>query len=382
MSYNFRKLNKVYYFTNIFPHYRKPIWRAIIESKDLDVTFFYSESNPLGIKQTHDKETLTWLNKGYINQNNGFWIFNKILIWQSTVLKRGLIDSFDSIILLGDMYLLSNWLLAIIARLRGKKVIFWSHGLYGNENNIKKAFRLNFYKLANFHLVYENRAKQLLIKHGFKENRIKVIYNSLAYTIQKNLFNKLSQVNSNPFIFFENNNLPVFFFSGRLAKSKKIDLLIEAITHLNVKDQICNLLIVGEGPEKTNLLLKANKLIESKSIFFYGECYNESILASFFYNSICTISPGNVGLTGIHSFSYGTPVITHNNYNNQMPEVEAIIEGENGFFFVEDDIKSLILTIKKVLTSNMNFRNNCRKVIDNKYNPDFQVNILKKIINA
>lgn len=375
-------MDKTYYFTNIFPHYRKPIWKAIIESKDLDVTFFYSKSNPLGIKQTNDLDTLEWLNNGHINENKGYWIFNKFLIWQSNVLKRCLIDSFDSIILLGDMYVLSNWLLAIIARLRGKKVIFWSHGLYGNELIIKKVFRLNFYKLANFHLVYENRAKQLLLMHGFKENRVKVIYNSLDYAIQKDLYFKLLKVNNNPFHFFENNDLPVFIYSGRLSKSKKIDLLIEAITHLNLKGQICNLLIVGDGPERKNLLFKAHNLIKSKSIFFYGECYEEKILASFFYNSICTISPGNVGLTGIHSFSYGTPVITHNNFKNQMPEVEAIIEGENGFFFIENNIKSLILTIKKILTSNINFKNNCRKVIDNKYNPDYQVNILKNILNA
>ena len=44
------------------------------------------------------------------------------------------------------------------------------------------------------------------------------------------------------------------------------------------------------------------------------------------------VSPGNVGLTAIHSLSYGTPVLTHNNFNNQMPEVESIQPGFNGYF--------------------------------------------------
>ena len=32
---------------------------------------------------------------------------------------------------------------------------------------------------------------------------------------------------------------------------------------------------------------------------------------------------------------------SHSNYNNQMPEVEAIIDGENGFLFEENDFADL-----------------------------------------
>ena len=46
-----------------------------------------------------------------------------------------------------------------------------------------------------------------------------------------------------------------------------------------------------------------------------------------------TVSPGNIGLTAIHSLSYGTPVCSHSNFNNQMPESEAIINFEKWFFF-------------------------------------------------
>ena len=100
---------------------------------------------------------------------------NKILFWQSSVLKRCLFDSFDSVIVLGDMYLLSNWLIALICKIKRKKVIFWSHGLYGNEGLLKKVFRLVFYKLADYHLVYEKRGKKLLINNGFKEDKIKSV---------------------------------------------------------------------------------------------------------------------------------------------------------------------------------------------------------------
>lgn len=376
-------MKKIYYFTNIFPHYRKPIWRSMLESDDFNIKIFYSKDNPEGIKEIRDDETNRWLKEKKIYQNKGFWFLNKILFWQSSVLKRCLFDSFDSVIVLGDMYLLSNWLIALICKIKRKKVIFWSHGLYGNEGLLKKVFRLVFYKLADYHLVYEKRGKKLLINNGFKEDKIKVIYNSLNYQVQKDLYiDLLNNKNGNPFKFFGDKNLPVLFFSGRLSKSKKIHLLIEAFKELNLKKQVCNLLIVGEGPEKNDLLIQAKSFVDNRSIFFYGECYNEKILASFFFNSICTISPGNVGLTGIHSFSYGTPVITHDNLNNQMPEVESIIDGVNGFFFIEDNINSLVQTINKVLHSNVNYRTQCRNVVDNYYNSNFQMKILKEILNA
>ena len=63
-----------------------------------------------------------------------------------------------------------------------------------------------------------------------------------------------------------------------------------------------------------------------------------------------------------------------------MPEVEAIVENETGFFFNENDIKSLQTQMLKVIKSKINFKVECRKVIDNNYNPKNQVEILKAVL--
>ena len=49
-------------------------------------------------------------------------------------------------------------------------------------------------------------------------------------------------------------------------------------------------------------------------IWFYGACYDESKLGELIFNADLCVSPGNVGLTAVHSMGYGTPVITHNNF--------------------------------------------------------------------
>lgn len=89
-----------------------------------------------------------------------------------------------------------------------------------------------------------------------------------------------------------------------------------------------------------------------------------------------------MGLTAIHSLSYGTPVITHSNYERQIPEFEIIKLGKNGLFFEENDVNSMSDTIKKWLEThpvkNEKLIEECYKIIDEKYNPYYQISVLKK----
>lgn len=48
-------------------------------------------------------------------------------------------------------------------------------------------------------------------------------------------------------------NIPTFIFVGRLAKVKRIDLLLQAFKQVQQK-QLCRLLIVGDGTEKASIL--------------------------------------------------------------------------------------------------------------------------------
>ena len=151
------------------------------------------------------------------------------------------------------MYCISTWISAIICHLR-KKCNLWGHGLYGNESNLKLKFRKLFYKLADKQLVYERRAKRLLIKQGFDPNNLYVVFNSLDYDTQKTLRTKLSQLSKKDiFGFFKNPDLPVILFIGRLTQGKKIEILIQAVNAINKNNVKINLLIIGDGSERNNL---------------------------------------------------------------------------------------------------------------------------------
>ena len=366
----------MFIFTNIFPTYRKSLWDKLLEVKELNFKFFFSSKPIDNVETVLVQNVYTDGEQKAFEHIQNIFLLEK-LIWQRGVLRKSF-ENISAVILLGEMTILSNWIAAIIFRLRGIKVLFWGHGIYGNENRIKLLFRNIFLRLANHNLVYEKRAKSIMLENGFKQNKISVVYNSINYEQQLELFHKLEKEGKNSIF---KNNYPVLLYIGRLTKQKKINQLIEAVKILNEKLNF-NLLIIGEGEEKLSLEELAQDLIKENKCIFYGKSYNEDEISRLIYNSDLTVSPGNVGLTAIHSLSYGTPVCSHSNLSNQMPEVESIIEGENGFLFSENDVMSIVNGIISWFENKKSIdKKKIREVVDEFYNPIYQKEVILKCIN-
>lgn len=332
---------KIDYFTNIFSHYRFPIWKLLINSEDLDFSIYYSPKSIDEIKTVKMDLIKEDSKKKLFPVLKNFFFFNK-LIWQKGVIYKVLNSKAEAFVFLGEMTIISTWISIFICKIRKKKIFFWGHGLYGNENTFKLSFRIFFLKLADVNFLYGNWAKNILLKNGFKENELEVIYNSLPSTSIK-LKEKNHKINEKNYYFrFKENDI---LFVGRLNKKKGIELIIKAIEYINSGDLNVRLVIIGEGDYKLEIIKKFNLLID-KSIFFLGEIYDEQYLKYCFNKSKLLVSPGNVGLACIHSLSYGTPVCTHNDMNYQMPEAE-ILNDENSSLFEKGNFLSLVNAIKK-----------------------------------
>jgi glycosyltransferase involved in cell wall biosynthesis len=258
------------------------------------------------------------------------------------------------------------------------------HGLQSKPSWKGKLLNYPFYWMANKFLLYGEHAKQTMIDLGFSEERIECIYNSLDYNHQVSIRERLKK--SNIYSNFFGNNLPTVIYIGRIQKVKKIDQLFVALNLLEKRKVFCNLMLIGENTDDIDLekLHKENNL---RSKFgYYGPCYDENIIAEFLYNAAVCISPGNIGLTAIHSMTYGTPAITHNNFSSQMPEFEAIQIGKTGDFFKENDIKDLSSKIEKWISLERSrreeVRNDCYSIVDNKYSTHYQIDLLKKLTSS
>ena len=193
-------------------------------------------------------------------------------------------------------------------------------------------------------------------------------------------------IKTNIYIDYFNNDLPVLIYIGRIQKSKKINLIIDAMSILKDKNILCNLVIVGSDSENTGIEEKIVNNKFEKNVWMYGACYEEKKIAELIFNADVCVSPGNIGLTAMHSFTYGTPAISHNNFSNQGPEFESIKPGITGDFFEEDCAEDLSISIQKWINLAEDERKKVRlaafSVIDEKYNPHYQVQVLKELIKT
>lgn len=293
------------------------------------------------------------------------------------------IDQYNNIIMAGDSKDLTVWKVLIINKFKKnkQKTILWSHGWYGREGYLKSIIKKKLFNLADEILLYGEYARKLMIANGFDSSKLHVIYNSLDYDNQLAIREKMKI--SDIYIKKFNNNSKNLIFIGRLTREKKLNLLIEAILILKRNGFETNLTLIGDGNEGEDLKSLANKYSLEKNIWFYGASYNEDFLSELIYNADICVSPGNVGLTAIHSMTYGTPVVTHKDFTHQGPEFEAIIEGKTGSYFNFNEAVSLANTIynwfNKIIDREQ-IRENCYEIIDKKYNPHYQIEVLRQIL--
>lgn len=360
---------------NFAQHYRANIFKLISEEFDCDFVF----GNTMGDVKKMDYSLL----RGKVSEVKLRSIIRG-WTWQSKVIPQ-LFKKYDSYILLGETRSVSAWMFCLMQRMLfpKKKVYFWTHGWYGKESRLEVLIKKVFLRLPNGGLfLYGNFARNLMIKEGFAPERLYVIHNSLAYDKQV----KLRQQTTSSSIYTEhfNNHNYNLFFVGRLTPEKRIDLALKALGILLEQGSKYNLTIIGNGETKKELEEMAETLGLCNNVWFYGACYDERLLCELIYNADLCVSPGNVGLTAIHSMSFGTPVITHNDFSHQGPEFEAIKIGKTGDFFKRNEIDSIVFCINEWFEGHSDkredVRNACYSEIDNSWNPYVQLDLLKKVL--
>lgn len=303
------------------------------------------------------------------------------LYWQHGAVPT-LFKGYKQYVLTGEPMCLSNWVILLLARFMGKKTISWTHGWYGREHGIKIWIKKMYFRLHTKCMCYNEYGARLLVEQGIKPENVCVIYNSLDSDKQRQIRNQLAPTEIYRSHF--NNDKPVIIYCGRIQRSKKLNLLIEAVAQLKSEGIDVNAVLVGKDIEGTDMATIAERLDVQDRIWFYGPCYEEERLGELFYNAAVCVSPGNVGLTAIHSLTYGCPVITHDDFPNQGPEFETIRPGITGDFFKEDSVESLTEKIKNWLNMTLAERERVRQQafqeVDGKWNIQNQISVLKNIL--
>lgn len=363
----------VYHF---FAHYRAPIMQTLLASKVSDYFLVSDLHEPNNEIQPWHPPRDRWCCSPCLKLAGN-------LIWQKGLLRLAIQPETDVIIFLGNANYLSTWCSAGLARLMGKRILFWTHGWVKDERGLKRFVRNSFYRLAHGLLLYGNRARVLGLRNGFPQEKLYVIYNSLDYPHQRRLRETISRSRLADIRrrFVKDPSSLIMICTGRLNKLKRIDLLLEAMSLLLNEGLSTSLLLVGEGPEE--VALKEMVLERGLNVHFVGACYEEERLAELIMCANLTVSPGQVGLTAMHSLAYGVPVVTHDDVHSQMPESEAIVAGKTGDLFRHGDVIDLARVLKRWVQRqwpDATSQQECIAMMEKFYNPQYQANMISRAV--
>lgn len=369
-------MNKICCIFNIPSLYREEIYLDIDKEYDCE-WYFEHEENGINLfdinklKKVHILEHGKFIRRFYRMKG----LVN--MVWKH--------KEYDKYLMVGTPMCVSIWVLCILLKLfrRSTKIYFWTHGWYGKETVAERIIKKNFLHLADGLFIYGNYAKELLVKQGFRADKMYVIHNSLSYNVQIEL---RKEMNTSCIYkkHFGNNN-PVLIFIGRLTPIKRLNMLVQVIEDLKCRGQKFNLVFIGDGPERQKLEDLVRNYNLQNQVWLYGACYDEKVNAELVYNADLCVAPGNVGLTAIHSLMFGCPVITHDDFPYQMPEFEAISPNCTGNFFKRGDQESLNNIISEWFVVNGNnreyIRHLCYKEIDTQWNPYFQMKVINDVFS-
>ena len=380
MKENIRKRAKIIIQYNCIPHYRANIFELLSNYKPIKFKIIADNQTDTPFLETITGDKKNGIRHVYARN----WIIKipKVhdIYWQPDVIRMILSERPNAIIALGSPYSLTAWVLLLLGMILKIPVFLWTHGLLGNESGPKWYFRKLFYNLATGLYLYGDHAKQILIKKGFSENKLHVVYNSLDYDKQLEVVNTITQddirlVRDNLGV---HDNERLVIFTGRLTRIKKLEQLIKAAYLLNKKNHKVHIAFIGDGPERQNLHEMSINLGISKYVHFLGALYDEYIIGKMISASDLCVIPSGAGLSVMHSMVYGTPVLLHDKYENHFPEWEAVIDGSTGFFYRYNDIYDMVYKMELALfplPMKRKMEEACRNMIKDRYNPHKQLEV-------
>lgn len=377
----------VYHF---FAHYRLHVLRQLMRDEEWDFEMVSDSKTAAGIKGIDPTLADVPIPEGglrwcFVNNYNVLGRRFPFL-WQRGLLKRLDRVDYDAVIFLGSIYFISTWVALRKARRMGKQVLFWTHGFLGKDSHLLSRIRHAFYRRADCCLLYGERAQSIMLESGFyRAEQLQVIYNSLDYEPMERCRLAMTPEARNELrqSLFSVDSEPVIVAVGRVNQVKRLDLLLRALAVLQDKQVKFRCLIVGDGSELESLKALASELKIESRVVFYGAAYGDDANRLLLASDICVI-PGDIGLSAMHAMSAGLPAISHNCFERQMPEYEAIVEGVTGSFYEYGSVSDLANTMELWISNSermQSVKSHCLGKVGTQFNVDYQVRIIREMLN-
>lgn len=254
----------------------------------------------------------------------------------------------DLLVVEANARLLSNYYAVWRMKFQKRPVVGWSLGILDWQAPagillLRKWVLRLFYGQFDALITYSSKGARHFQDMGIAPEKIFIAHNAVAGTTTETALTKIQQ---HPewltqwkarWHLSEN---PIILFVGRLIPGKEVGNLIQACSALG---EACEVVIVGDGPERENLEILANH--SPTPIHFLGHQTGEP-LSLCFATADLFVLPGLGGLAIQEAMGYGKPVIVALGDGTQADLVQ---EGKNGFLVPAGDVDSLSHAIQKCL---------------------------------
>jgi glycosyltransferase involved in cell wall biosynthesis len=327
--------------------YRVPVFRELAQYPDIDFKLLYGSRwdlpnvEPEGFR---GEAVHLWLKR--IGKQQFFWHSAQ---WRSASRKAT-----DVLMLTWNPRYASLVPTLLKARAQGVPTILWGHGYSKAENRVSITVRHGIAKLATALLFYNRSAAQQFIDAGFDPKSIFVARNCLDQEPIRKARLEWQQDPARLAAFQREHRIgpgPHILFVSRLHPANRLDLLVQAVKRLEADFPLFEVFVIGTGEEEERRLRsEVGSLGLAERFRFLGAIYEEFELAPWFLSSHVFCYPANIGLSLLHAFGYGLPVVTSDNLASQNPEIEALRPGENSLLYQDGDVPALAAELRTILT--------------------------------
>jgi glycosyltransferase involved in cell wall biosynthesis len=265
-------------------------------------------------------------------------LFGGRLFWQKGLSIPASFGQGDVLVLTGNPRFLSNLPIALQARRQGVGIVWWGHGWSPTSVAWRASIRYRLMQLVDVVLLYTDEEVEALSTVLNSDKPVLALNNTLDLIPIDEA--KASWTAERLATFRGSNNLEgrtVLLFCGRLRSDPdtELDVAIKALAELSSNEPAARyvLVVIGEGEQRERFEALANALKVNDRILWQGAIYEEEDLAPWFLTASCFVFPGPIGLSLIHAFAYGLPVVTHADRRLHGPEIAALKQRENGLVF-------------------------------------------------
>lgn len=251
------------------------------------------------------------------------------------VLRKKLVTRF-----VGD----SAWEKSSVERLIDDDVMTFQEKKYSFKIEWRKKIRRKILAGSDKIIVASNFLKQVALKIGLPEEKVKVIYNSIDFLKMKPSLSKREELRER--MGFRGK---ILLTVARLTPWKGVDMLIGLMPELVRRYGQIKLVIVGQGPELKNLRRLAQELKMENNVYFAGKADRQEVNDYLFASDLFLLNTNYEGMSHLllEAMKMGLPIITTFAGGNS----ETIKNGRTGLLVEYKDKKKWLEAIDRILNN-------------------------------